>query len=242
MDEHSIHALNTLNRQFYAHIADDFDATRANAWQGWVQLFDFLKHDFTQRERLSIIDIGCGNARFASFMAEQLPYPLEYHGLDNSAELLKHAQNRLAQEKSINAKLDLHDTILEPFPKLNADLVVLFGVLHHIPSYKKRQQLIRDFAQAVNPNGWLIFTGWRFYEDEKLRGRITAFPEGIQPEKNDYILDWRRGAHALRYCHYVDDAEEAELIDASGLNHLHTFRADGANQQMNSYVILQKEG
>ena len=61
----------------------------------------------------------------------------------------------------------------------------------------------------------------------------------LQVEPHDYLLDWRRGEHALRYCHYVDDAEHAALIAATGLTEITTYRADGRTNDMNRYSALE---
>ncbi len=44
---------------------------------------------------------------------------------------------------------------------------------------------------------------------------------------------WRRETPALRYCHYVDDAEHSALVAATGLTEVVTFRADGETGDMN---------
>lgn len=86
----------------------------------------------------------------------------------------------------------------------------------------------------------LCFAAWRFYEYERFRERLVDWDEGIAVEKHDYLLDWRRGERALRYCHYVDDSEHAELIAATGLTEIATYRADGSNNTMNNYSVLRK--
>jgi SAM-dependent methyltransferase len=119
-------------------------------------------------------------------------------------------------------------------------LVALFGVLHHIPGAARRRDLVRALAAQVRPGGLLAFTSWRFYEYPRFRSRIIPFPPGLDVEANDYLLDWRRGEHAVRYCHYIDDAEQADLIAAAGLMPVTAYRADGESGSMNSYVVLRR--
>lgn len=228
MDNATIKHLNNLNRAFYEHIADSFHETRRQAWGGWHALLPHLKAP------LSILDIGCGNGRFALFLAEHLGENLTYHGLDNSPALLAHAKRSLSQT-ACTFKLDEFDLLNDPLPQEKYDLVVLFGVLHHIPSYTQRQNLMREIAGCVRENGLLAFACWCFYESERFRQRIISWPPDTLVEKHDYLLDWQHDSKALRYCHYVDEQEHQALIEATGLSELETFRADG---NLNRYSIL----
>jgi hypothetical protein len=87
----------------------------------------------------------------------------------------------------------------------------------------------------------LAFACWRFYEYERYRKRIVEWPEELRDhvEKHDYLLDWRRGEQAVRYCHYVDDTEHRQLVSAAGLTEIAAYRADGTGE-MNRYSILRK--
>ena len=117
------------------------------------------------------------------------------------------------------------------------DLVALFGVLHHIPGADRRLALLRSLGERVAPGGLLVFTEWRFLDVANLRERIVPWEPSLQVEAGDYLLDWRRGERALRYCHAVDDAEHARLVEAAGLRDVEEFRADAANR----YTVLQHE-
>jgi tRNA (uracil-5-)-methyltransferase TRM9 len=113
-------------------------------------------------------------------------------------------------------------------------------VMHHIPGYAERQIFMQKLAQRVKSGGLLAFACWRFYEYERFRRRIVPWPDDITVEAGDYLLDWRRGETALRYCHYTDDAEHAALITASGMREILTYRADGQTGDANRYSLLEK--
>ena len=66
MDTETINRLNAINHAFYATVADDFDQTRGTAWPGWKRLLPYLTTP------LSVLDVGCGNARFALFLHDNL--------------------------------------------------------------------------------------------------------------------------------------------------------------------------
>jgi len=232
MDNHTIKRLNQINFAFYRRTAGHFNRTRQSPWAGWHTLLPYLSTP------LSVLDVGCGNGRFGLFLAEQLDDAIDYHGVDNSQELLAEAQTAL-DETRLNVKLEERDIIERPLDAGSYQLVVAFGLLHHIPGWDYRQRFVQNLAERVMRGGRLVFASWRFYEYERFRERIVPWPADFAVEKHDYLLDWRQGTQALRYCHYVDDAEQATLIQASGLEEVKTYRADGKTGNLNCYSILQ---
>ncbi|MBZ0284392.1 MAG: class I SAM-dependent methyltransferase [Anaerolineae bacterium] len=261
MDAATIHRLNQINRQFYQTTADDFDQTRGTAWPGWNRLLPYLTTP------LEVLDVGCGNGRFGAFLAKALPVTrrqlpdksdqqsenkpsdseleannavLSYHGIDSSAALLAHAQKILTALPNIRFRLEERDVIEHPPDTDVYDLVVLLGVLHHIPGWEQRQTFMRQLAARVKPGGLLVFAAWRFYEYKRFRSRVVDWPDDIAVEAGDYLLDWRRGTVSLRYCHYTDDAEHDTLVGATGMTEIATYRADGESGDANRYSILRK--
>lgn len=235
MDDTTARRLNDINRRFYAAIADDFHATRGAAWRGWERLLPHLSAP------LAVLDVGCGNGRFGAFLAEHELTPLTYHGIDNSGALLDHARAALAIHSDMSVQLEVLDVMDDSLPDGQYDLVTLFGVMHHIPGAVRRLDLMRRLAACVKPGGLLALACWRFYEYPRFRERIVPWDADIAVEINDYLLDWRRGAHVLRYCHYVDDAEHAALVAAAGLHEIEAWRADGETGTVNRYSLLRRK-
>lgn len=234
MDEQSAQWLNHLNQVFYATVHEAFDTTRGQPWPGWTRLLPHAKAART------VLDVGCGNGRFGAFLAEQGGLE-QYHGLDNNPELLAKAATKMSAYSQVETRLDPYDLMTDSPPNAHYDAVVLFGVLHHVPGVARRQALLAQLARRVAPGGILAFACWRFLEYERFRARLVPMPPHIQAETGDYLLDWRRDANALRYCHYVDDDELETLISATGLMEVERFRADGAVGNMNFYVVLRAE-
>ena len=234
MDDQTRAKLNQINRDFYATTASEFDATRGRAWVGWERLLTEIKLPID-----SILDVGCGNGRFGLFMAEHQTQALSYHGADNNPALLNFARQTLTDYPHLTVTLTEQDAILGELPDGEYDLVVLFGVIHHVPGTEQRRAFMQHLAERVKPNGYLAFAAWRFYEQARFKNRIVAWDDGLEVEPHDYLLDWRRGERALRYCHYVDDAEHADLIQATGLDLIADYRADGSTNDLNRYSVLQ---
>lgn len=227
MDPATIQRLNAINREFYATTAEAFDQTRGRPWPGWHRLLPHLDSP------LSVLDVGCGNARLGLFLRDHFD-DLSYHGIDNNPALLTKARAALP-----DATFEQRDIVEYPPQQGHYDLVALFGVMHHIPGAAQRRDLLCKLAQRLTPGGMLAFACWRFYEFDRFRQRIVPWGEDLQVEAHDYLLDWRRGEAALRYCHYVDDAEHDALVAATGLSEIETYRADGFSGTVNRYSLLR---
>lgn len=241
MDAASIKRLNDLNRAFYALTVVDFDESRGRPWPGWQRLLPYL---VGLPSPLAVLDVGCGNGRFGRFLARHVAAGTHYHGVDSSPALLDAARAAFAQMGILpDAVLEVRDVVAGSLPEGEYSLVAAFGLLHHAPGGEQRRRLVQSLAEHVAPGGLLVFTGWRFYEYERFRGRIVPWPDGVAREPGDFLLDWRRGHAAntaLRYCHYIDDDEHGALIAASGLEQVETFRADGHTNDINRYAVLRR--
>ncbi len=220
--------LNDINRRFYETTAAAFSETRARPWPGWEKLLPHLP----STRPLRVLDVGCGNGRLGAYLMAQRT--ITYHGIDNNATLLAHARDAVP-----GGTVERRDIVANPPTDGTYDLIGVFGVVHHIPGAQNRRALLKTLAGLLNDGGVLAFACWRFMDDDRLAARVAQWPAEVPREDGDYLLDWRRGDHALRYCHFVDDAEHAALISATGLHEVETYFADGHSNRLNHYSILR---
>ncbi|MBX3066868.1 MAG: class I SAM-dependent methyltransferase [Anaerolineae bacterium] len=241
MDTATSQHLNALNREFYRVTVDNFDESRGRFWlSGWQRVIQQL---VTSAQPLRVLDVGCGNGRFGRFLGKHFGHRVHYHGIDNNADLLTRAADDLRAYPAVSASFEEIDIVKQMPPEREYDLVVLFGVLHHVPGAAQRQTLLQTCADRVTKGGMMAFTAWCFYEYPRFRERIVDWDQQWQRESGDYLLDWRRGHAAnsiLRYCHYIDEAEQDQLVSASGLTEIARFRADGHTDDINRYSLLSK--
>ncbi len=255
-------ALNDINRAFYREAAASFSATREAPWPGWERLIHAIEELglLDGGAPLRIMDVGCGNGRFARFLADRLPGPLSYVGLDASEPLLARAAEdtrELVADPGYDLLFETWDFVEEPFPthlqSESFEVINLSGVMHHVPSFELRRELLHTLHRSLAPGGLLVLALWQFAAEGRFAKKLIpreAFAEhlgtsGLEVpdvgdlEEGDYLLPWGAEGRSLRYCHQVDAAETRRIIDELPLSTFQTYEADGREGRLNRYVLLR---
>jgi len=245
----TIQKLNHLNQDFYKKVAEPFSHSREQPWAGWQQLLPSIARILDSKKRISILDLGCGNGRFGTFLADNFnPEQISYTGLDASSALLNDAEEKLSDifKKLQLSEVDLVNELLDQDNSIwlnqKWDLIVCFGVIHHLPSQKLRHLLLQKSATSLQSNGLFILAAWQFLSSQKLKEK-SVLPEkvgitGTDLDRNDYILSWDRGVTAYRYCHQVNQSELDEILPTES-NMVLDFLADGKENNLNRYLVLE---
>jgi SAM-dependent methyltransferase len=253
MDEKTVRTLNAINRSFYRDAAAEFSATRRDPWPGWERLLPLIEEHLSGRD-LRVLDVGCGNGRFAAFLARALPATcasLRYCGIDTSAPLLSEVRARCLPFAEVETRLA--DVVETPIEELLAarrfSLIAVFGVLHHVASEVRRRRLLRSLAGRLEPGGLLALAIWRFEAFERFRGKSRSWEEFnataaetvdlTQLEAGDRLLPWGEDGSRVRYCHFADEEETARLVQAASLRIAATYAADGREENLNRYFVLR---
>jgi tRNA (uracil-5-)-methyltransferase TRM9 len=281
MTQATIAKLNKINKDFYFRISKYWNNNEDSAWFGWNTLLPLIKDKFKNHKEISILDLGCGNARFATFLQSNFPdLKINYVGIDTDLQFLENGKERskasFSSFKLIKADLIIDNwieelegnapkssVILNSFPNpltteskisnIKFDLVVMFGILHHIPSYKSRLKLLQQASEMMNREGQLVFTGWRFLDKYRLRKRVLNPKQlfyhhalnffGLEQdelEENDYLLDWVKYEYSIRYAHYVSEAEAEEMTKKVRLQVETHFIDDSLQRDQNNYWVCKK--
>lgn len=229
MNSRTVERLNRLNREFYSDRAGEFDRARELPWQGWKRVVDTIR-PAVARGRLSVLDAGCGNGRFATYLHECVG-GFDYVGVDSSRELLESARERVAPLKGVTCRLleaDLTHRLASAVVEAGSfDLVVAFGLLHHVPSLGLRSGVLADLVGLTTAGGLLSVAFWQFAEYDRFRRRFVDWDsfnrdhpndpvDLAQLEDGDFLLAWGGDREAVRYCHWSGPPEIETLIAASG--------------------------
>lgn len=261
MDEQTRHRLQAMTREFYQKHADAFDATRQRAWDGWEPLVDAVRAQFVGE--VAMLDLGCGNARFLLYLATRGLVPHAYCGVDENAVLLARAQEQVQVQARAQAQAqarsasharyrfvhgDLHATVLnDEAHEATYNLIVMFGVLHHVPGRQYRAELLRAVAKRLCAGGVLLLSFWqpgkRYSGASQPTPGLSFANNDLELEAHDLLLGWNGDFSVLRYCHDFTDEEIDEEID--GLEKSAMLRVlyrsqGGGNDRSNHYLALSR--
>ena len=231
-----------LNRRFYTEYGRDFSATRGRLQSGVLRVVETLRGDEV------ILDLGCGNGELARTLSRRGHHGL-YLGIDFSLPLLNEAERKAFDFPVQFMRADLtsddwNEVIAAAAGNNLYDIVFSFAVLHHIPGVELRLNFVRKVHELLKPDGLFVHSNWQFLNSEKLKARIQSWVGiGLKEtdiDANDYLLDWRRGGHGLRYVHHFDEPELADLAKAGGFEIVETFYSDGENKRLSIYQTWRK--
>ena len=248
--------LSYVTSEFYAQQTQSFSATRQAPWQGWQKCLDAMPQ-LLSGEKPSVLDVGCGNLRFARFLRDEAGIvPAKYFAVDNCKPLVESGETNAQTPQVTFIELDvikslLDNTLSSRLTVPSCDLVVAFGFLHHVPGAQKRIQLLHTLLDKTKPGGFVCVSFWQFMNSQKLAAKAQeTTAQGLRAlgidasdlEQNDYLIGWQDKADTWRYCHHFSQEELDELLASLGPDvHVCTqFSADGKDNNLNRYVILQR--
>ncbi len=238
MDTLIANQLLAINRKFYSDFARAFSETRSSAQTRLDRIVAYIADD------VKVLDVGCGNGRLAERI-EKEGRRVSYVGVDASPELIALAAARQAKLHRVVAEFLLGDITAPEWDRAlspaSFDLAIALAVLHHIPGFDLRCQVLRNIRARLKPGGAFVMTNWHFERNERLRKKIVPWLSvGIDErdlEPGDALLTWERGGVGYRYCHLVTQSEVLRMAEQSGFQVVQQFYADA---DLNLYSVLQR--
>lgn len=224
MRNQGVTEINQINKNFYKKHAESFSNSRdMNFWKGFEICKSFIK------PQDSVLDLGCGNARFLQYLKTQNVKFKSYLGVDSE-------ENFISENKITHPEGNFHTQDIleyENFQSISPhDFVGIFGVTHHIPNKAYRLEWFKNLKTLVNTQGFLVISFWNF----NVEKGIEFNPKNYVKEKNDYFLGWKQDFSELRFCHYYDRYELKEIIELmSDFNLIEEYEADS-----NYYLVFKK--
>jgi tRNA (uracil-5-)-methyltransferase TRM9 len=232
-----------LNRQFYQTFALQFSASRQRLQPGVRRILESLPGD------ADLLDLGCGNGELARELRRR-GHTGVYIGLDQGLELLREAEKApLEPLRATFVQADLaspewaenirwlgsSSVIFKP------DVVLAFAVLHHLPGEALRLQALQNARGCLGRGGIFVHSEWQFLSSPRWRGRIQPWEliglSADEVDPGDFLLDWRRGGHGLRYVHHFSEDELKRLAVGSSFQVVETFFSDGEGGRLGIYQV-----
>ena len=235
-----------LNSEFYQTFADHFSQTRERLQPGVLQALENLP------STAWILDLGCGNGELALEWISRDPAG-RYIGIDSSPLMLEIASEKVHDPRVSFHVFDLADIAWSEMLEAELtipltgriDRVLSFAVLHHLPDAALRNRLALQVRRLLNESGQWIHSNWNFLASERLRARIlpweTIALTDEDVEEGDYLLDWRRGGHGLRYVHHFTPSELEAFAAETGFTVLDSCHSDGEGGRLGLYQVWGKE-
>lgn len=119
-------------------------------WLRWARI---LRAPYKEIERLipknaKIVDIGCGYGFFTNFLAISGPRR-QVIGIDISGERIERAYKKLKNVQFVAS--DIMDLDIQ-----DCDAIVIIHMLHHLPSFKAQEELLRSCHQKLSSGGYIV--------------------------------------------------------------------------------------
>lgn len=253
--------LNDINSQFYQKYGEYFSDSRQYFWDGWkhTSFFSEIENLFTHKDKINVLDVGCGNGRFFEFLNGKFENKFDYIGIDSSEILLNIAKEKFETQ---NSKFKFFDILNESnwTDKFNNlfDLIVCFGVVHHIPSVENLGQILKEMKNLTTDDGLITLSVWQFFNDEKLRSKILDKNDPflhrflqkfnlstLDLGENGFIMDFKRSnqedeVRGFRFCRKYTQEEILFTIKKIELKMIESYNADGKSGDLNKYFLLKK--
>lgn len=158
----------------------------------------------------------------------------------------------------------LDGTFADRLPRNSHDLAVAFGLMHHLPTFALRARVLEGLLGSLRPGDFAVVSFWQFLNDPRLAAKAaTVTAEGRAAHclptfhENDFLLGWQHAEGVYRFCHHTPEDEIDALLAAirepsapstSGrtppaplpFREIARFSADGKQENLNRYLILQR--
>lgn len=124
-----------------------------NWWEAFLSKFKFWEEPYEVIDKMipkngTILDLGCGEGLLSNYLAISSPNR-KIIGIELASERLERAKKGIK-----NTSFKVGDIVKVSYPVV--DTVVLFHVLHHLPSKDVQEEILKKAKNSLEKNGKLI--------------------------------------------------------------------------------------
>ena len=144
-------------QSFYNSEAKKYAETRKKFWHEEKAILEAITPLFEQKEKVRILEFGCGSGRFATLLNQNFAGKFDYVWIDLSEELLSYA----SQDNPYMTFFQWDITkLVNSFEQESFDLIVWTSSFQHIPTSKERSFLMKNFYRLLDYDWMLLMTNW----------------------------------------------------------------------------------
>jgi demethylmenaquinone methyltransferase/2-methoxy-6-polyprenyl-1,4-benzoquinol methylase len=167
---------------------------------GWYQKFiSNAIFDLSIEPTDSILDLGCGTGRNASFMLSYLGHTGKITGIDLSSDMKKQFEKRFTGDHRVNfvqQRIDVPFDLGEKF-----DIVFISFVIHGFP-HEVRTTIIENAKRHLKPCGYFAILDFGAFRPEEMPALHRFIFKKIEcPYAFDFVKrDWKAILNELGLC------------------------------------------
>jgi tRNA (uracil-5-)-methyltransferase TRM9 len=238
-----------LNKTYYDTAGNFWNNDPLYSWDGWELLLGHItKLILAKGTTITVLDIGAGNGRWFHYLTRKFPEVTWVYTAIDSSDFGRSGYGETDNVTFIHA--DIFDG---QWVQSQYDLVVAFGVLHHVPGKELQHRFLQQFLDSLSENGLGVFTTWQYIRLNRLRKRVLHGEvraqlcnelgiDEVELTEQDNFLSWVKGVEAVRFSHYFDTKEVCELLSKfPNLTLIERFFADDRTQNRNEYFVVNKQ-
>jgi SAM-dependent methyltransferase len=145
----------------------------------------------TGKEKIRLLDLGCGNGRFSILFSQELGYDIT--GVDSSEAMLREAQRNNPNQP---VKWEVQDATHLTLPDTSYDVVWMSHLLHLVDD---PQAVLRECSRILKPGGLLIDRYSSLADnlqkpERKLFPELARLDEGRIPTQSQ-VEEWLKEAN-----------------------------------------------
>ncbi len=131
-----------------------------------------LLHFVNVKEKQNFLEVGCGNGAVSKYIAKKCLFNVT--GVDVDPEQIQLAQENIDDIPSIHFLAA--DATNLPFPDNDFDIVLSFGVTHHISNWL---DALKEIRRVLKPKGYFIYADLIYSELMAKFGRSFKHSYGV---------------------------------------------------------------
>ena len=179
-----------MKKADYRRIADTYDATRPLLEEIVERWMTLISERIGPRQRVELLDLGCGTGRFSIPIASRLGYSVT--GADNSEEMLEKARDK---EGGDRVRWSMQDATRLSYSSDSFDVVFMSHLLHHLD---EPLDVVGECYRILRPDG-VILNRYGSMKDIRDDPEHRFFPGSVEIDEArtpniEQVEEWFRVA------------------------------------------------